>query len=481
MHRDAERVTQLMEYYEGLDVDEYREREAKFNEEDMKTLPQRTAEELLESDLAIESAAPVGYQLYVANGSKKCMDVTTTDWGSKVVILYKCDKTRQKANQRWYFVGDQIHTAHEGGGCLTVKGDRVHAQATIEECDSTRTDQTWYMSAGVIRTDAAPEDEAAEGAEKKLGGLCLDSKTNYFGNDKLILYPCHGKKNQQFSVHRRAGPAPAYDAAEVKKCGYLMSAAYCTPEVIQEGDAGAPGGLSGQGLTLVKFIHDPETDVDAFIAKPSDDDKSKPVVVGVRGTMGTTDIKKDLTFFMVEPATEAGDRFAHADGAKVHLGFRSQWRAMRPQMYEELDKLVAAGYTSVLVTGHSLGGAVATIVAMDLHYNLKSGESTFLEAGGDIRLYSFGSPRVANDELTAEFNTVVRKSWRVVNNLDPIPCLPQKFLGFDHVNSVLFRNEKAGKWEYDIDGQETCPASFLKWKVMEHMPLPYIEALKHLE
>jgi predicted lipase len=58
----------------------------------------------------------------------------------------------------------------------------------------------------------------------------------------------------------------------------------------------------------------------------------------------------------------------------------------------------------VYVIGHSLGAAMATIAAVDLRFKLDL---------TDVRLYTFGSPRVGNQI----FSKFVRKHTQVILDL----------------------------------------------------------------
>ena len=87
-------------------------------------------------------------------------------------------------------------------------------------------------------------------------------------------------------------------------------------------------------------------------------------------------------------------------GCKVHEGFRNLYLGMKEQIILYVRSLKAF-YSDALivVTGHSLGGAMATLAAYDLR-------KLFMP----IELINFGSPRVGNKEFAAAFNTLFRPS-----------------------------------------------------------------------
>uniref|UniRef100_A0AC34QN24 Fungal lipase-like domain-containing protein n=1 Tax=Panagrolaimus sp. JU765 TaxID=591449 RepID=A0AC34QN24_9BILA len=81
--------------------------------------------------------------------------------------------------------------------------------------------------------------------------------------------------------------------------------------------------------------------------------------------------------------------------------------------------LVDAKYKdySVTFTGHSLGGALASLAA--LKTVLKE-----VRPANQIRLMTFGQPRVGNVELARKHNELIPNSFRVVHAMDIIPHSP---------------------------------------------------------
>lgn len=148
-----------------------------------------------------------------------------------------------------------------------------------------------------------------------------------------------------------------------------------------------------------------------------------------RGTKGLEDVLDDIDI--------RHRRFGIHQGVHVHAGFYRQWTDIFPSIDREIASLLkknkAAGLTSTLIfTGHSLGGAIATLAALE-----------YAEKGLPVECYTFGSPRVGNHKFCAVFEKKVPIHWRVINEKDPVPTLP---FGprFYHVGPALCLTDKGG-------------------------------------
>ncbi len=141
-------------------------------------------------------------------------------------------------------------------------------------------------------------------------------------------------------------------------------------------------------------------------------------------------VRSDGTTFVVFRGTEAGkieDVIADLrvrpirwwQGGKVHEGFSAAYRAIHDQLAETL--MTRPGH--VVLGGHSLGAAVATLAAADLR-----------ERGPD--LVTFGSPRVGDQDFTAAMDGKVRV-LRHVNCCDVVTRVPPETFDPAHVKDIL--------------------------------------------
>jgi predicted lipase len=113
-------------------------------------------------------------------------------------------------------------------------------------------------------------------------------------------------------------------------------------------------------------------------------------------------------------------------GALMHRGFVRAYFSVRDQIH---DYVRTHDISNVTVTGHSLGGALATLCAVDIQYNFSDKVS--------IEAYTFGSPKVGNDGFRESYNQRVPNSYRFVQGMDIVPELPRWWQGYRHVDTEL--------------------------------------------
>lgn len=146
------------------------------------------------------------------------------------------------------------------------------------------------------------------------------------------------------------------------------------------------------------------------------------LVVAFRGTDDVFDLAVNLTASQ-EPNL---DYYAGA----VHKGFAQALDGIWLEFRELLDDLHIDGQR-IWVTGHSLGGALATLTAKRLH--------SFMSP---VRCMTFGQPRVGDPAFTQNYAV---QHDRFVNEQDLVPKLPPRgiFTRYWHVGNE-HRLDEAG-------------------------------------
>ena len=154
----------------------------------------------------------------------------------------------------------------------------------------------------------------------------------------------------------------------------------------------------------------------AYLLTNADD-----AIVVCRGTQPTefADIGADLDARPVPSSTSIG---------KVHRGFKRSVDRIWPVLEPKLIKL--SKKRTIWCTGHSLGAAMATLVA----YRLQRNE----ELPNAQALFTYGSPRVGNKAYIKSITDTGVLHFRFVNNADIVARVP--LWPFRHFGGMYYMN-----------------------------------------
>lgn len=142
----------------------------------------------------------------------------------------------------------------------------------------------------------------------------------------------------------------------------------------------------------------------------------------------------------------------------VHSGFWDSYQEMKPDMMTGLSAaLEASGARTILVTGHSLGGAMAELAALDLKINEYPDYN--------YASYTQGCPRVGNEAFGQLYSALMNVSFREIHQADIVPHLPPMLLNFVHGPTEVWFNEDWTSYSVcnqTMDGeQSSCSDSIL--------------------
>lgn len=149
----------------------------------------------------------------------------------------------------------------------------------------------------------------------------------------------------------------------------------------------------------------------------------KVIFVSFRGTtFSFADFKADLDVRKVRYQSGFGE------SVRLHRGFFDAVLECFDELVERLRVLNRDPFVPVYVTGHSLGGAMAAV------FHARLDEDDFHpfrhrrrhHIPPSIACYTFGMPRYG--DMSAK--SVLPQPYHVFNELDAIPTLPPKLLGF---------------------------------------------------
>ena len=189
-----------------------------------------------------------------------------------------------------------------------------------------------------------------------------------------------------------------------------------------------------------RFFNAHKRDTQAFMFRTDE-----CMVLVFRGTQEirdwTTNLDMKLRNFTIR---QAGQTTVSSYKGKVHTGFFLGWADIERDVLKQIERWhnesgPAGKLPPLLIAGHSLGGALATMAAASLQDN------NFNVAG----LYTFGQPRVGDLTFIRQLNrNLSGRVFRFVNNNDVVPHVPPPFSVRDptrlygHVGDVKYFNSR---------------------------------------
>lgn len=179
------------------------------------------------------------------------------------------------------------------------------------------------------------------------------------------------------------------------------------------------------GLTEVRRFSEFTTDTQGFTASfQLSALSSQPcLLVCFRGSESAQDWITDLS----------AKQTRWSGAQRVHAGFFNAHTAAWSQACRDVIALTLAHPEApVFFTGHSLGGALTLLAARDL-VAARPG------LAHRTTVITFGAPRVGNRAWANAYNRLLRdRTFRIVNEEDPVPRVPLAVRGFQHVGHEVF-------------------------------------------
>jgi len=227
----------------------------------------------------------------------------------------------------------------------------------------------------------------------------------------------------------------------------FAGAAYCPADSLATWSCVPCRRANASSVSSLKVYENATTDARAFTAVTLRDDSAE-IVLSWRGT-------ETLENWVENLKISRTDRGLSCDGCAVHSGFAEVWRSLSNRILPELVTLRAAHPSAPLViVGHSLGGAVATISAYELA----------VDHGIPVHaVFTYGSPRVGNAAFARQRFTAAGQ-WRVTHHRDIVPHVPpEHILGFHHTSTEAFYDDDSRRYTLcDGSGEDlSCSAQYM--------------------
>jgi triacylglycerol lipase len=200
----------------------------------------------------------------------------------------------------------------------------------------------------------------------------------------MALTACVGISKQELNLLGSTVTPTKIDFVELETYGLRAKAAYATEAVIRS-----------QYPATVRVSTPGKTDAQYFVER---DDKAKKQYIAIRGTANKRNILEDAEIRVREDLSV---------DIPVHAGFDSTAR----QLYADMKPYLKPDYKTY-ITGHSLGGAIAALLAIYL-----------VEGGYDVeKVVTFGQPKFTTTEGVKRLGFL--NVTRVVDENDIVPMLP---------------------------------------------------------
>jgi hypothetical protein len=194
----------------------------------------------------------------------------------------------------------------------------------------------------------------------------------------------------------------SFDANKARELATLIGSAYDQFNKQGEGTWSIPTGYN----LIQELKHDRQRQVFGFVAE-----KDREVFIIIRGTITAYEWYNN-TAIQYEKYISI---LSHQELGVTTKGFHSIYVDIREEIQVALQKL-NGNLARIFVSGHSLGGALATLAIPDL-----------IDSGIDastIIAYTFASPRCCDRRLANNLKGSGVKHWRIANTEDIVPTLP---------------------------------------------------------
>ena len=190
------------------------------------------------------------------------------------------------------------------------------------------------------------------------------------------------------------------------------------------------------------------------------------LVIACRGTQPSefNDLKADLKALPVMAETVG----------RVHIGFKTEVDDLWPMIEEDINRKTNVTKT-LWFCGHSLGAAMATIMASRAKHNV--------ELNDPVELFTYGSPRVGWREYCNSLN-VIHHRWK--NNNDIVTTVPLAVMGFKHHGECHYINAYGNVrnptgWQMFKDRMRGMWMGIKKGKIDNFGDHSMVEYIKYLE
>lgn len=172
-----------------------------------------------------------------------------------------------------------------------------------------------------------------------------------------------------------------------------------------------------KGFEIIELIVDVQHCLQAYVGVAKD---PNAIMIAFRGTQehSIQNWIEDLFWKQLDLS------YPGMPDAMVHHGFYYAYHntTIRSGVIDAVRRAMELyGGIKIIVTGHSMGGAMASLCGLDLKVNHEA---------QDVEVMTFGQPRIGNAAFASYYSQLVPNTIRITNEHDMVPHLPPYYPRF---------------------------------------------------
>lgn len=135
----------------------------------------------------------------------------------------------------------------------------------------------------------------------------------------------------------------------------------------------------------------------------------------------------------------------------IYAGFYTVYKKLKFDVFKEVISLQKNKKRNIFWTGHSLGGSLALI---------------FASFYGEGDVYTFGQPRIGDNECSISISKLPIKIYAIRNNLDLFPFLPPLLMGYVDIGEIFEYDNSLDEFEKSVWGIIRFIANFIVERIL---------------
>jgi hypothetical protein len=271
---------------------------------------------------------------------------------------------------------------------------------------------------------------------------------------------------------------------DIRCCAYLSDLSYLDQKTLRNVIIGTLPYNSDRLDVIDKYIL---SDPNYYIGMPLSDaqaylwisESEHIAIVCFRGSDSLRDMADNFNIETMELLLSTPEKERITVG--VHTGFYEQVKSIISPILMDLI-YYQNKYDKVICTGHSSGGALATICCAIIYERL----FTACTKPKIVSCITFGSPRVGDSRFVKYFNKYIKECWRITNAQDPVAIVPFCFT-YQHVGYglVIYDDKSVKRICFDQPWLNRCLMCFnsidLTDLIGDHRCAVYCERIECLD